>query len=157
MAELRWAVLCRRGIIDKHTNTLSLIEVMDRLSIEDDLPDPLPENVGITTDCHVVTMWSRSKKERPEKFWQTITITPPTGDAYPTKVSIEGDLEKHPRTRLLAMIKAIRYGGPGTYTFNLYYSRSRTGKRILVGSIPLEIIVKSATSSSELEQPPEQS
>lgn len=153
MADHRWSLLCRRGIIDKYTNTLSLIEVIDE--VEGAFAEPMPEQVGVGLDCHLVTVWTRSQKEKPERFWQTITITAPTGETYPTEVKLEGNLEKHQRTRLLAGISAIRFSGPGTYVFKIYHSRSEKSRGKLVSQVPLEIKINSP-SSTESEQPSEQ-
>lgn len=159
MAKHRWSVLCRRGIVDKYTNLLSVFEVVDELTTEGDPPEvPLPPHVGVTVESQLVSMWDRSEREKPEAFWQTVILTGPDGQSEGSGVKIEGKLLDHPRVRLLLTIKAIRFYGAGTYNFNIYYSKTGKVKGKLVSQVPLEIKVKeSPISPTEPEQPPGQS
>lgn len=156
MAEHQWSLLCRRGIIDKYSNHLSIIELMDELSLEGELPDPLPDRMAVNIDAHLVSMWSRSDRNQAERFWQTITVTVPPGKEGKSEyedAKAEGDLLKHQRTRLIASIKAIRFFGPGVYKFNIYYSRSQNRRGRLVAQVPLTIKAKLdlETAASDLE------
>lgn len=139
MPELRWSLLCHRGVVDKHTNLLSILEVLDEGTAEAPPGESPPEEVGITLNAQLVSMWARSKAQEPEHFWQAVTITSPSGETRDTGARIEGNLQSHPRTRLIIGVKAIPFGGFGTYLFNIHHASdiTRVGKK--VGSVRIDI------------------
>lgn len=150
MAELHWSILCRRGIVDKFTNSLSLLEVVNETWV-DEIPGPADgdESVegsqapGMVLDSQLVSLWTRSDPAKPETFWQRVTVTTPDGETHVSpKDRLEGDLSTHQRARLLTGMRVIPYRGPGTYIFNILYAGNESDEGEIVGRVPLDIKLK---------------
>lgn len=159
MPRHRWSLLCRRAIVDKHSNLLSILEVLEETVMQESPPRDAPEDqIGIALDGFLVSVWDRDYPEKPETFWQTVTVTGPKGEAFRDAIRLEGNLRDHLRIRLLMGIRAIKFQGPGVYTFNVHCSETEGDVGELVDQVPL--VVKAPpdpTSSTEPEQPSEQS
>lgn len=150
MAELHWSLLCRRGIVDKFTNYLSLLEVVNEILV-DEISEPADSGApaeaqqapGMILDSQLVSLWTRSDPSTPERFWQRVTVTTPDGETHGSPEDrLEGDLSTHQRTRLLTGMKVIPYRGPGIYVFNIFYAQSENDEGELVDRVPLDIKVK---------------
>jgi hypothetical protein len=157
MAEIHWALLCQRGIVDRFTNNLSIMEVVNEIAV-DRLPevgageasDDSRESRGIALGCQLVTLWARSDPEKPEKFWQRVTITTPDGQEHSAPGDrLVGDLVDHNRTRLLTGIRVIPYRGPGIYMFNVLYAESESDEGELVHRVPVEMKVTEGRRTTE--------
>lgn len=77
-----WAILCKNTIIDQRSNNISLIEVIDEIS----LPAPAPESVTETSgqpavgfDASLVILWARSDPDMPEKAQVRNSVVTPKG------------------------------------------------------------------------------
>ncbi|HEX6904571.1 MAG TPA: hypothetical protein VF789_32985 [Thermoanaerobaculia bacterium] len=139
MAEHRWSILCARGVIDKYSNMLSLLEVTDELTIQEIL-EPVPDNPALDVNLHLVSMWFRGQSDQPEKFWCSCIITAPNGDTFETlSEPLEGNLETVPRTRLIFRIQSMPFRGAGTYYFDVVAAESPAGPFPVVARVPLEI------------------
>lgn len=141
MAEHRWSILCHRGIVDKYTNLLSILEVTDEITL-DPVEGPLPENAALPVDLHLVSMWVRSEPARPEKIWSAIKIIGPHGEEFAAGQPLEGDLERHPRTRLVFRLQAIPFYGAGTYWFDICAAPTLGGAQAHVARVPFMIKMK---------------
>ena len=149
MPKHRWSLLCRHAVVDKYTNLLSILDVVDEAELRE-LPDERPEgrgNAAIALDAQFVTVWERSNPERPERFVQAVTVTFPGGELHDSGVRIEGDLSKHRRTRLIIALGAVTYGGPGTYLFNVHLEKNGSLGKI-IDSVPFNFKPKKEEASS---------
>lgn len=142
VANHRWSLLCRHAVIDKYSNLLSLLDVVDEAEAEEPPKDISPEDVGVGINAQLVSMWVRSDLNSPETFWQGVTITTPNGKTHDTNARIEGDLRSHPRTRLIIGIKALPFGGFGQYLFNIHYSTTQKRAGKIVASVPIQVKLK---------------
>jgi hypothetical protein len=152
VAEHRWSLLCYRGVVDKYSNLLSLVDVTDELTLEP-LPEPLPENVGVPVNFHLVSMWVRSDPKAPELLWSGLKIVTPDGGEFVTGDPLAISLVEHPRTRLIFRFQAIPFKGTGIYRFVVGCSETQDGEQVPVADVPLEIKIQEQTSSTEPEQP----
>lgn len=141
MADLRWSLICRRAIVDKASNLLTLIDLLEELTIdgEEVLPDPEPGDTGVATDAQLVCLWTRSDPSEAEHFWQTVALVGPNGETNTPDVKVEVELADHKRIRVMAGIKAVRFYGLGTYRFDIYFSKNEESRGKKVGSVPLDI------------------
>lgn len=163
MAQLVWCILCRRAVIDKYTNLLSIQEVIEELTFQ---PPPGFEladaNAAIGIDAHLIALWRRTDPEKPELAWQTITVETPDGGMHETEGSARIDLRNNSQARILANTDTLPYRGPGFYHFHVASAegKEKGAPRELAGSVRLTLKVlslKTPSSSSEPEQPSEQS
>lgn len=151
MAELHWAILCHRGIVDRFSNVLSIIEVVNEINLakmNHESPDESQEASGMAINCHLVTLWSRSDPDEPEEFWQRVTITTPDGEEHSAPGDrLLGDLLDHKRTRLLTGIRVIPYRGSGMYFFNVLCAEDKGAGGELAGRVPVEVKVTEGSSA----------
>ena len=155
MAEIHWAILCRRAIVDKFTKHVSIIDIVNEISVDPipgtsggKAPDDSHEAPGMVLDCQLVTLWTRSDPHEPEKFWQRVTITTPDGQTHSAPGDrLVGDLVNHKRTRLLTGIKIIPYWGPGAYHFNVLYAENESDEGELVATVSLEMKLKEESTA----------
>lgn len=152
MAEFKWSMLCHRACIDKNSNMLSILDVTDVITVER-LLSPIPENAALPVNLQMISMWHRSERDSPEKFWASFTIEMPDGEVFVPETTLEGDLQEHLRTRLLFGIQAIPFKGKGVYTFNVLVASQPGGPYEQVARVPLEIMMSAEADPSSAIEP----
>jgi len=156
MAEHKWSLLCHRGVVDKHSNLLSILDVTDEITIE--LLESIPENAVLPVQLQLVSVWQRVDRSTPETFWCTFTIDLPNGDVFESKKQLEGKLQTHGRTRLIFGIQGIPFVGAGLYIFNVMEAATPDSAYEVAAKVSLEIKMKAEVamvSATEFEQPAE--
>ena len=101
-----WAILCENVIINQQTNNVSLIEVVDQITV----PAPPPGNVvkpdekiGTFLNMRLVVLWARSDRDVPESGQARIRIIAPDGkEAQTTEHHV--DLSEVPRSSAIGSI-----------------------------------------------------
>ncbi len=139
MPEHRWSLLCRHAVVDKYTNQLSILDVLDEGEAGQVPREVDPGEIAITLNAQLVSVWARSDPNTPETFWQTVTITAPDGTTHDAAARLEGNLRNHQRTRLIVGVKAIPFRGLGTYTFDIHTSHDEGAPGERVARVPLEL------------------
>ena len=79
-----WAILCKDAIVDKRSNNISLIQVLDEFMIPAPPPEPVTDtdrNQGILFDANLVVLWTRSDLNTPERAQMRSKIVAPNGSA----------------------------------------------------------------------------
>lgn len=139
MIELIWAVLCAHTIIDKESNNISLIHVIEQLTVT---RNALPSVSG-AFGFDLVTLWSRSDLERPAKGAASISLKLPSGTET-EMMNIDVDLTDYKRSRVRVGIQGFPIEESGKYIFQIKQIEG-DNKPKLVGEIPLEVIVEEET------------
>ena len=104
-----WAILCENTIIDQRSNNVSLIEVIDELTIPAPAPEPMTETKGEPRkffDADLVVLWARSKLDLPEKAQMRSKIVAPNGGEARSGES-EVDLTENIRLRSIGRIAGL--------------------------------------------------
>lgn len=125
MAEHVWSVLCDRSVIDKSTNQVSLLNVIESLNLFVDREQLSKIRQGEASSgeapsfrhrMHFVTWWVRSDIEAPETVPIRVVVISPRGDRGGTA---EGtvDLSKNSSYRIQMAIDALKFLGEGRYWF----------------------------------------
>ena len=117
-----WAILCQNTIIDQRSNNISLIEVIDELTV----PAPPPELVteangelGMLFDGNLVILWARSDLGTPEKAQVRSRIIAPNGGEARTG-EVEVDLTEIVRARAIGRIAELPlFTQVGEYTIKI--------------------------------------
>lgn len=152
MAKHHWSILCRRAVVDKFTNQLSIIETIHELALtlgpgEDGSAAEIPPDTRVPLDLQLVSLWSRDDPKRPEVFWTRLEVEPPNGEASQSQ-QLVGSLEGgHRRTRLIYRVPSIPFAGSGTYYFVISASADEDGDYREVTRAPLEL--KTVTQPTE--------
>ena len=131
-----WSVLCENRIIDKDTNNISLINIIEQLNFN--IPgDQSAENqpFEIHGVLNVVSMWTRTYHDKPSTGKSRIRIKNPD-NKYVALEEIPIDLIQFVRLRSLGSLKVI-FQKTGIYSI-IVEVESKKGW-VEVASIPLEV------------------
>lgn len=147
MAVCAWAVLCRKSVVDKSDNSLSLFEVMENVSFDGAEPPeeaykekPVLVGSGASEAAHFVSLWWRDAKETPETITARFSVvTPGMKTIYSKEVEIA--LEPHERTRHMFRMPGFFYQGPGRYRYRIEVKKqAKTKVRWeVVADVPLNV------------------
>lgn len=122
MPKLIWAVLCKRILVDKDTNSVSFIDLVDGLGARE-LPAGLPQ-------LYVGTEWAREVEG--ERLKVRFRLLPPGGKNPIVSYETE-EIKLKPRHRINLNLQGAQTKAPGEYTVTVDYwasSRYRTLARI---------------------------
>lgn len=136
-----WSVLCSRSIIDRDTNNISLLDVLEQLAIT-----PTPEEgevARIPINCEIVTLWSRTPQDQPVRGYTRLLFLGPSGVQVGEGTELEIDLSAYPRTRMRTRMNELQFREAGTHVFRVQLRDDPTTEWRDVASIPLQIIFRS--------------
>ena len=133
MVEHIWSVLCSKSLIDNETNNLSLIEIIEELTVEN-FTKP-----GVTKiDYEIVSLWHRAKAEKKGKIEYKINLVTPSGKdkgGPEVKCVFEPGIQ---RNRSKVIFEAFPLDELGLYRFQVLLKKSGS-KYLKVASIPITI------------------
>ena len=73
-----WTILCSRAVIDRDTNNMSLLEVIEQLTLGD--ASPPVEGEGLAPiQLELVTLWTRRRDDESESGRARIRFYRPSG------------------------------------------------------------------------------
>jgi len=118
-----WTVVCRNCLVDKDTNTISLIEVIEEVAVVADIlsrPTPPPRQLANMSMpiFNVVSYWCRERDETPEKGRARLRVINPTGEAHLIGEN-EVDLTEFTRLRHVNKLLGLPGSSPGKYQFEI--------------------------------------
>ena len=114
-----WTVVCRRTLLDKDSNTLSLIESVEALQIT---PLTTPEDekpVGLPIELEIATLWTRSEPGGGEHGRNRVNFVAPDKSSVVVGEPAEVDLRKFQRVRARVRLAGLRLKGEGRYWFSV--------------------------------------
>ena len=151
-----WSTLCRRAIIDKETDLLSLIDIPESITINQVVPHELPADtkIGVVIGHTFVAVFWYGEHDEPvaevRLFWRT-----PDGERQ-LLGQAELNQSGKPRNsshRVLVEIANAAYRGLGVYVLELE-SRSKGAKKWRqLSAYPLVIALNPEYATTSLEQP----
>ena len=98
-----WALLCKNTIVDRDTNNVSLINVVDELTVPASPPQGPPGAVFesiVLLDLSMAILWVRSSPDVPESGEARVKVVAPD-DSISLSPQLEVDLTQRPRVRAL--------------------------------------------------------
>ena len=104
-----WAILCQNTIIDQRSNNISLIEVIEELTVPVPPPELMTEGDGelsMLVDGNLVILWTRSDLNVPEKAQTRSRIISPNGGEAQSG-DFEIDLTEIVRARVIGRIAEL--------------------------------------------------
>ena len=135
MIDHAWTVICSHAVIDRDTNNVSLLDVVEQLDIGD---KPSPEG-GILFYLDVMTLWSRADYNMPAQGRGRVSFLSPTGKVNDGPFKFDIDLSRHNRHRTRGRFRALRVTESGRYTFLVELQVEGQTEWHEVAAIPLEI------------------
>lgn len=149
MAEHVWSVLCYKGVIDKFTNQVSLLDVIEAFNFEEvpQLPpeSERPEGTFFRVQAQVVSLWVRSQHDIPETVRWRVAIRLPTGKIETGDTQTEADLSAGTRGRSILQFPVLPFAGMGTYWFDVQAADGDNW--ITKASIPVELRLRPQRST----------
>lgn len=143
-----WTVLCRESVIDKETNNISLINVVEQISVSTPIPferQPAGQARGgpIPISLEIVSLWIRAEEAEPALGHCRVTVLSPSGPLEEAH-RIPVDLRKYQRMRTRQRFGGLPVSEPGQYLFRVEYRDDGETGWYEVGAIPVRIIIDSA-------------
>lgn len=127
MAKHQWSILCKRSIIDKEDNTISIIEALEGVTTygpplkKEDIGIDIIEKSELATrstplGIQLVTLWIRSDREKTEVDFGRVQVKSPSGKTLVNQ-EYKIDLNKATRTRTKMHFPALPFDGIGIYRY----------------------------------------
>lgn len=139
MVQHVWTVLCTRSITDSETNNVSLIEVLEQLTIAD--PGAAPGVEGLVPmPLELVTLWSRETDDRPARGRGRISFERPSGLVRESVSEHDIDLTVSLRVRHRQRFMGIPIREPGRHVFRVELRDDARQNWATVATVPLEVV-----------------
>jgi hypothetical protein len=129
-----WTVICSDVVIDRDTNNVSIINVLEQLNI----PEEAIQDEGLPIGIEIVSLWIRKNLNKPSKGFSRLSLLAPNNEVIKS-VESEIDLTKYERLRARGIFQGFPFKGDGVYKFLVEY-KSHGEKWSKVASIPLKVI-----------------
>lgn len=118
---ITWAFLCRSSAIDIDTNSISLFNIIEDISVSSDPPvvdnaegDPFPMALG---SCELVVASARTDSGVPERSQIRVLLNFPTETPPAIMLETEINLEFAQRNRFRLQLPGLPISGHGLYYF----------------------------------------
>lgn len=137
MIEHVWSVLCTRSLIDRETNNISLIDVVEQMTIN--APPPPEGAEGLAPlQFELVSLWSRRHDDKPVQGRARIRFFRPSGPVGAvTEISV--DLMTFRRTRARSRISGLPIREAGRHSFEVDVWDEEHKEWRGVARIPIEV------------------
>lgn len=145
-----WTVLCSASTIDKDTNNVSLLNVIERITIFGQSP-PKGEVGAVPNPASIVSLWGRSDLNTPERGTVLMIIEFDEGgkpiQTDPHEIGI--DLSEYQRLRTRLNLNLLPIMGEGRHWIRVSLRHSNEDGWTPVVSIPYEIVFRPESEASE--------
>jgi len=145
MAIYSWSVLCRRAVVDKDDNSISLFDILEGIKINEKLTKehfnekrPTGIALGPEISAYLVSLWMRNDVSKSETGRGRVTIKSPSGKILGAH-EFEINLQQTKRARTLMKFPAIPFVGFGIYTYIVQQKETKSGRWITEGKVFFDI------------------
>lgn len=140
-----WSVLCSKCIIDKNTNNLSLIEIIEEMKFATVIEKSGKGSVDVKLVSQMpidwVTLWVRTNIEEPEKTKMKDIVISPSGKTILEK-EYEIDLQSYKRMRATRKVLLPPTNENGIFLFLTQVNDEKNKVWSTVGDIPIFITIE---------------
>jgi len=136
-----WSLLCSRCVTDKVSNNVSLFEVLEEIHLPLGVVEEKGGSIEVIAPMPAdwVTLWARSKKEKPETVLVKDTILSPSGRILGER-EYSINLQENGRSRAIRKIPLPPSDKSGVYRFRTQVKDEEQKSWRRVSEIPLEVI-----------------
>ena len=118
-----WGILCKNVIVNRDTNNITLVEVLERVTITATPPEEQPEpdqGINAMLDIHLVSSWARSDPNTPEMVYAKFRVVAPDGRSLASE-ELEVDLTESRYLRASGHLldAPFAFSGEGQYLFKI--------------------------------------
>ncbi|HVR95228.1 MAG TPA: hypothetical protein VMW27_01345 [Thermoanaerobaculia bacterium] len=143
MAEHVWSVLCEKLLREDETGVISLVSVLERINLHEDLVELERQLEGASGFIHpmrLVVWCVRSDYDQPESFTIRLSWHLPTGDILTFNKEHQLSLETATGVRPQILLPGVPWRGPGLYW--LVIEIKNEGQEWTTATrLPLEVVV----------------
>src|SRR5215207_3350093 len=148
MAENIWSVLCYKASLDQDNNQVSLLDVLEELTLVPGQEIPAGDKIGLGHHMEFVTLWRRTAIDKPETARMKLDILSPGHKSLGT-AELEISLETARRYRGIIKLDTLPFDGFGIYQFRLSKKDEEAVDWEEVASVPLEVNEKPSEAGLE--------
>lgn len=142
-----WSVLCKESVINQDDNIISLMGVIEELTISlirpENTTEKLPEKINIPLTYEVVSYWTREGSKAGDIDIK-ITVVSPDGETLLNNEHSATFPENTKRLRTRLKIQGFVVKTPGEYLLNVYL-KDKKNKFNQVSQIPIELKIDKKT------------
>lgn len=137
MPRLVFFLPCEKAIIDKETNGVSLIHIIQAINV----PKPPGEDAGAAVNWAAVALWQKTPEDTDKVYEQRTNLLLPNRKETAESI-VRFDFSTFQSHRNIVRINGFPVGLPGIYTLNLFLRESGSESWTLVADykIPVEHI-----------------
>jgi len=117
MAKVDWVILCERAVAEAQTNTVSLVCILESITLAGAPPADV-KGVGVPFRFFVVQQWLRTKVQISEMVEARLALKSPDGKML-GHIDYIVDLRKTPAARVISQIPAFSFAGAGVYKVHI--------------------------------------
>jgi hypothetical protein len=139
-----WTVICNNVVIDRETNNLSIINVLEQINIPE---EAIQQTEILPITVELVSLWVRSDLSKPGKSFSRISLVAPNGEIQKT-IEPEINLTKYERLRTRGVFQGFPFKGEGIYRF-VVELKCDEKNWLKVASVPLKVIMVHKEKKSE--------
>jgi hypothetical protein len=135
-----WSVLCRQSVIDQETNNISLLNILERLSVtvkQIGLTDE--DKATIPIDYEIVSFWVKKATNRKVKAEVKTTLISPKREKLSEQIQKLEIPAKIKRMRSRMKIQGFPVKGAGQYIFRIAIKDTNKQQFKIIAEIPLEV------------------
>lgn len=133
-----WTVMCAKAVIDQRSNSLSLHDVIEELTISFNNPEDMKkEEKQIAISFDIVSLWYDEDIKEERKVIYSIEIIDPQGVKM-SDFPIEAIFEKNKnRLRSIAHVNGLKMSSEGKYLLKIILKEGN--KNIEISETPLSV------------------
>ena len=140
MIEHIWSVVCERAIVNRDTNNVSMVEIVEEIGIPHELNELMLEGkVGaIAVNLTIVSLWVR--RDVPERGHGRVMVEGPSHERPTGRSGVSAfavDLWENARMRTIGKIGVLPFRGVGEYRFLVQLQQEGREMWEDVSSIPI--------------------
>lgn len=135
-----WSVVCLNSVIDSESNRISLIDVLEQITLKPRGKVSLPASIPISV--HLVTLWAKSPEGGSSKGTARVFVENPTNKKI-SPLEYEIDLSKVRRHRQRIRFQGLVVEKPGYYYFVVQFKDAASAQWKEVARVPIEVLLES--------------
>src|ERR1017187_4680935 len=121
MARLEWTVVAQSYVVDRESNSLSILNVLDELNIPNEVPDPPPgQQIAIAPAFSVIQNWPQTNSGIPERISRRFQLFRPDGSVV-AGVEFFVDLASADRARSMIKLPIFSFFFCWSYLYILIF------------------------------------
>lgn len=134
-----WSVVCAKAVVDQMTNSLSLHDTVDEMTISFVNPEDMKKPAkNVPVSMAVVNLWYDEASVEERVLDYVAEIYSPKGEQV-GEFNISAKFEKgKKRLRTIANINGLKLTDEGVYSFRTSYKDSK-GNMLQVAEVPIDV------------------